>query len=191
MTLRKISEHGLGHLLNPLNPNDESTDWIDAIWEIIVLEASGIPVRRPEWFTLPAVTRQTASTPMLVHRLASKRRRHLLYPDRMKPTNFLLTVHIAPFGHPQGVDPKEFRLIAPFEKDPSRWLRLPWIDIHSGDTYAIATEANADARLARVKSYAEVFSEYVTHPEPKSAGSNGPCSRSDRGVLDRQVVVGT
>jgi hypothetical protein len=28
MILRKNSEHGLGHLLNPLNPEDGSTDWI-------------------------------------------------------------------------------------------------------------------------------------------------------------------
>jgi len=39
--------------------------------------------------------------------------------------NFLLTAHVAPFGHPQGVNPKEFRLIAPFDTDSSKWLRMP------------------------------------------------------------------
>jgi hypothetical protein len=33
--------------------------------------------------------------------------------------NFLLTVHVAPVGHPQEADPKEFRLIAPFNTDPT------------------------------------------------------------------------
>ena len=117
MILRKFSEHGLGHLLNPLNPSDESTDWIKAMWEIIDNEAQGFPIQRPEWFGLPAVGRETASSPTLVQRLTPKKRTRLPYADRIKPMNFLLTAHVAPFGHPQGVDPKEFRLIAPFNTD--------------------------------------------------------------------------
>jgi hypothetical protein len=191
MILRKFSEHGLGHLLNPLNPSDESTDWIKAMWEIIDRKAQGFPVQRPEWFGLPAVGHETASSPSLVQRLTPKKRTRLPYAERIKPMNFLLTAHVAPFGHPHGVDPKEFRLIAPFNTDSSKWLRLPWTDVHSGSIYAITTEPNADSRLVRVKSYAEVFAEYVTHPEPKSATSSGPCSRSDRGLLERQLIVGT
>jgi hypothetical protein len=161
------------------------------MWEIIDSEAQGFPIQRPEWFGLPAVGRETASSPSLVQRLTPKKRTRLPYADRIKPMNFLLTAHVSPFGHPQGVDPKEFRLIAPFNTDSSKWLRMPWTDIHSGNMYAITTEPNADSRLVRVKSYAEVFAEYVTHPEPKSATSCGPCSRSDRGLLERQLIVGT
>jgi hypothetical protein len=191
MILRKFSEHGLGHLLNPLNPSDESTNWIKAMWEIIDNEAQGFPIQRPEWFGLPAVGRETASSPTLVQRLTPKKRKRLSYADRIKPMNFLLTAHVAPFGHPQGVDPKQFRLIAPFNTDSSKWLRMPWTDIHSGNIYAITNDPNADSRLVRVKSYGEVFTEYVTHPELKSAGRAGPCSRSDHGLLERQLIVGT
>jgi hypothetical protein len=39
-----------------------------------------------------------------------------------KPFNFLLSAHVAPFGHPAGYTPERFHLIAPFEPDPRRWL---------------------------------------------------------------------
>ncbi len=68
---------------------------------------------------------------------------------------------------------------------------MRWIEIHSNNLYGITTEPNADSRLVRVKSYADVFAEYLTHPEPKSASGDHPCSRSDRGLLDRQLIVGT
>lgn len=46
--------------------------------------------------------------------------------------------------------------------------------------------------MVRVKSYRDVFADYLTHPEPKSAAANGnPCSRSDIGLLDREPVFGT
>jgi hypothetical protein len=192
MILRKFSEHGLGHLLNPLNPRDESIDWIEAIWEIIDCDALGTLIQRPKWFALPAIGRETASSPLLVNRLTPRGRQRLSYANRIKPMNFLLTAHVAPFGHPQGVDPQEFRLIAPFNTDASKWLRLPWTDIYSGKTYTITTEPNADSRMVRVKSYVDVFAEYITHPEPKSAGPTGaPCSRVDGGLLQRQMIIGT
>jgi len=168
MNLRKFSEHGLGHLLNPTSLDDESVGWIETIWVTIVRQALGFPVSLPEWFTRPAVGRETASKPTLLQRLTSRTRKPLPYADRIKPMNFLLTVHIAPCGYPQGVDPKGFRLIAPFQKDSSKWLRMPWTDIYSGRVYWITTEPDADSRLVRVKSYGEVFADYVTHPEPKS-----------------------
>jgi hypothetical protein len=52
------------------------------------------------------------------------------YADQLKPFNFLLTCHVKPFGHPPGIDPERFHLIAPYERDPSRWLEMPWIDQH-------------------------------------------------------------
>jgi hypothetical protein len=71
-------------------------------------------------------------------------------------------------------------------------MSAPWTDIHSGRTFAITTSANADSRLVRVKSYRDVFADYLTHPEPKSATADGsPCSRSDIGLLDREPVSGT
>ena len=195
MELRKNSEHGLGHLLNPMNPadpKDDSRDWIKEIWRCIVLEALGEPVALPEWMQQPAVSRETATSPMVLARLTPKRRKRLAYAERIKPMNFLLVVHIHPLGYPADVDRTEFRLIAPFTRDASKWMGMTWIEAHSGKTYAITTSANADSRLVRVKSYHDVFADYLTHPEPKSAAANGnPCSRSDIGLLNREPVFGT
>ncbi|SRR6266540_2535995 len=35
-TLRKPSEHGLGHLLNPTDPDDPDRDWIGEAWQFIL-----------------------------------------------------------------------------------------------------------------------------------------------------------
>jgi len=195
MELRKNSEHGLGHLLNPLNPadpEDQSRDWIKEIWRCIVLEALGELVSLPGWMSQPAVSRETASSPMVLERLTPKRRKRLAYAERIKPMNFLLTVHVHPLGYPADVDRTEFRLIAPFTRDASKWLGMRWTEAHSGETFAITTSANADSRLVRVKSYRDVFADYLTHPEPKSAAADGsPCSRSDVGLLNREPVFGT
>jgi hypothetical protein len=36
------------------------------------------------------------------------------YAKQIKPFNFLLTAHVIPFGHPEGVNPEKFHLITPF-----------------------------------------------------------------------------
>jgi hypothetical protein len=37
VTLRKHSEHGLGHLLNPDDPDEPTRAWIKQVWHDIVL----------------------------------------------------------------------------------------------------------------------------------------------------------
>ncbi len=57
----KVSEHGLGHLLNPADPEDESRDWITILWEGMVTEALGYPYTWPRWLSRPAVSRISVS----------------------------------------------------------------------------------------------------------------------------------
>ena len=64
-----------------------------------------------------------ASRPQIVGRLNQADKR-LPYARRIKPFNFLLAAHIAPFGHPRGADPARFQLIAPFTTDASRWTKM-------------------------------------------------------------------
>jgi hypothetical protein len=112
------------------------------------------------------------------------------YAKKIKPYNFLLTCHVKPFGHPTGADPEHFHLIAPYEPDSRRWLKMKWIDQYSGKQYSITTEGNHGNRnCARVKTYDEVAREYEFHPESKCADADGnTCEKPTTGLLQRRQV---
>jgi hypothetical protein len=88
---------------------------------------------------LPAVGRVTITSPAVMRSLA-KLNLGKKYGDRLKPFNFLLSCHVKQFGHPPGIDPERFHLVAPYESDPSRWVEMPWVDQYMGKHYQITTE---------------------------------------------------
>lgn len=187
--IRKYSEHGLGHLLNPIDPEEESRDWIKQIWEMIIAYADHRKVVRPAWMSRPAISRITASAPDLVRRFQDHENED--YADQVKPMNFLITAHLAPLQAPAGISGANFQLIAPYSNDPRRWGLLPWTDYFSGKKYAITTSGDTSRNVVRVKSYADVFEEYRSHPEPKSLGPDGePCGAATIGELARRPVFG-
>ena len=49
----KPSQHALGYLLNPVDPEAESRDWIEELWELEVRKALGLPAREPDWVDRP------------------------------------------------------------------------------------------------------------------------------------------
>jgi hypothetical protein len=193
ITIRKPSEHGLGHLLDPADPAKTAPEhrepfpkWIGQVWEWIVLEALGRPTGRPPWLHRPAVSQVTISTPTLLRPFA-ERRSEVPYGERIKPMNFVLTVHVARLGGPPG-SPR-VHLIAPYTKDAKRWLHMPWTDIYSGRGFGISTAPTMGDQLVQVKCYGDVLREYREHPEAKSAGSDGvPCARETVGLLRRRPV---
>ncbi len=113
-----------------------------------------------------------------------------LYAQQIKPFNFILSAHVAPFGHPIDADPPRFHLIAPYESDPRKWEKLPWIDEYSEKRYRIsASLPSATRSLARVKSYGDVLEEYEYREEAKCADASGaPCDRQSVGLLGRRRV---
>ncbi len=186
LTIVKKSEHGLGHLLNPSNPDSGRTDWIADSWKFIIANAIGIPAHEPAWLDRPAMSRVTLSSPHLYRPFADDSRP---YRARVKPFNFALSAQVAPFGHLAGVDPKRFHLVAPYERDARTWLRLTWMDVHTGAAYAIATGPGVSTRTVRVKSYRDVLAEHCGHPEAKGAAPDGgPCARDTDGLLGRRAV---
>jgi hypothetical protein len=92
--IRKFSEHGLGHLLNPTDPDDESKDWIDQLWKFIVLEARGRVAVYPYWLSRPAISRVSATSPTVVQRLTPRKKRVPYYSERFKPMNFVAQAHV-------------------------------------------------------------------------------------------------
>jgi hypothetical protein len=188
--LVKPSEHGLGHLLNPTNPDSEDRDWIAHLWDGIVHEALGLPYNWPNWLDLPAIGRITASSPQLLEPFAALNRGKP-YAEQVKPTNFLLSAHVAPFGLPPSVDGARFHLIAPYEPDPRTWLTLPWTDRYAGKTYSITTGQSPYATSAvRVKTYRDVLDRYRNHVEAKSlAPDGGVCRGTTTGLLHFRPVT--
>lgn len=104
--------------------------------------------------------------------------------------NFLLTCHVSPFGNPLGTKPERFHLIASYESDPKKWLKLNWIDQYSGKIYRITTEGDYGARdSARVQTYDDIICDYEFHPEAKCTDVNGnPCNKQTIGLLKQRNV---
>jgi hypothetical protein len=187
--VRKYSEHGLGHLLDPTDPGSDNPSWMRRVWEGILAEELGLGHAEPSWLDRPALSRLTVSGPELLRPFAGLNRGKP-YPDQVKPHNFLLAAHVRPFGHPDEVDPARFQLIAPFENDPRKWTKLTWVDRYSGKGYRIdATGDAGGCGVARVQTYRDVLAAFRTHPEAKSAGPDGePCGRGTVGLLGRRAV---
>ena len=185
------SEHGLGHLLNPTDPDNDDREWIAMAWENIIRRALKLPTKPLSFENSPAVGRITVSSPVVVRPLTQLNSgKH--YANQIKPFNFLLTCHVMPFGHPPGTDPQKFHLIAPYQPDPREWTKMEWIDQYSnqGKTYRITTIGHHGTRnTARVKTYGDVLQEYEFHPESKCADANGnPCSKQTVGLLERRHI---
>ncbi len=183
------SEHGLGHLLNPIDLDSQDRDWIAQAWRNITRRALGCTTDRLMFEKSPAVGRVTVSSPAVIRPLAKFNERKK-YGNQIKPFNFLLTCHVNPFGHPPGADPERFHLIAPYQTDPTRWTKMSWIDQYSGKEYRITTVGPHGTRSAvRVKTYGDVLQEYEFHSEAKCADADGkPCSKQTVGRLQRRHI---
>jgi hypothetical protein len=183
------SEHGLGHLLNPTNLQDEDRDWIAQSWLNIIRKAQGLSPERLGFEHSPAVGRITVSSPALMRPL-TKMNDGKKYEDQIKPFNFLLSCHVSPLGHPIGADPEHFHLIAPYESDPQCWTTKEWIDQYTGKTYRITTtEPHGNRHTARVKTYGDVLIEYEFHAETKNADSDrNPSGKQSMGLLQRRHI---
>jgi hypothetical protein len=183
------SQHGLGHLLNPTDPESEDRAWIAQVWLNMVRRAYGLPTEQTRFGNQPAVGRVTVSSPAVMQPLANLNHGKK-YADQVKPFNFLVTCQVKAFGHPTETDPEHFHLIAPYSADSRKWLKTPWIDQYTGKQYAITTDGHHGARsTARVKTYDEIVREYEFHPESKCANAFGiTCTKQTIGLLQRRHV---
>ena len=185
--LRKHSEHGLGHLLNPIDPEDTSRDWIAQIWQYILAADAypGTPAAEPYWLDRIALTRYTINTPRLLKPYEQEK--------RVGPYNFGLLAHVHNTLNWQEL-PRLFLLVAPYESDPREWLDLPWTNAYEpGSRYKIVPYSpgmrkHRGGRIP-VKTYRDVLAEYRIHPEAKSLGPDGKrCSRRTIGLLRRRPL---
>jgi hypothetical protein len=163
------------------------------VWEGIVTEAVGHLFAWPEWLDRPALGRIRASSPATLRSFRTYNRGKP-YAQQVKPANFLLTAYVRRFGHPEGVDPAHFHLVATFESDPRKWPKLPWMNLYDEHStrYRIASEYSdyVAADRVQVKTYGDVRDDYRAHPEAKSLAPDGAvCRGSTVGVLQRRPVT--
>lgn len=182
-------EHGLGHLLNPIDPDNR--DWISHVWLNIIRRALKLATEGLGFEDLPAVGRLAVGSPGAMRPLANLNVGKK-YRDQIKPFNFLLTCHVKQLGHPIDSDPERFHLIAPYESDPRKWIKMEWINQYSesGERYRITTTGHHGSRqTARVKTFGDVLLEYEFHPESKCADADGNvCDKQTIGLLQRRHV---
>jgi hypothetical protein len=183
------SEHGLGHLLNPSDPESDDREWIAQAWLRMIRQHFGKKMSEPAFATLPAVGHTTVSSPNVMRSLKGLNVRKS-YANQIKPFNFLLSCHVRQLGHPPNVNPEKFHLIAPYTSDSREWLKTKWINQYSGKTYRITTEGHhGSLDSARVKTYGEHLREYEVHPEAKCADARGkPCGKQTVGLLQRRHI---
>jgi hypothetical protein len=183
------SEHGLGQLLNPLDTEEDDRRWIPQMWSVVLRETLGLPVERPSWFERPTMIRTSVTSPAVL-RAFGRLNEDKPYVDQVKPFNFVLSA--AGVTPPAGVGLRErFRLVAPWEPDPSRWSKLSWVDLHHPERgpYRITTVAGRSGQ-PKVDTYGDVAEKYTAHPEAKAVGPDGkPCGRGTVGLLQRRPVT--
>jgi hypothetical protein len=183
------SEHGLGHLLNPIDPESPDRGWISQVWTSIIRKAMRLPTDELPFANRPAVGNITISSPAVLRPFATLNDGKP-YAAQLKPFNVLIGTHVRPLGYPVGVSPERFHLVAPYERNPLQWLRMNWIDQYSERAFKITTKGQHGFRTAAcVKTYGEVVAEYETHPEAKCADRDGQvCTRQTIGLLRRRHV---
>lgn len=188
--LIKASEHGLGHLLNPIDPQRDDRDWIRQAWNQIVYQAHALPAEPPQWLNRPAVGRTTITNFPLLGEDFGKINAGKTYPDTIKPFNFLNTAFVDRLDRP--ADEQRMVLIAPYEPDSAKWLDADWTNRYTGNRYRITTQPSAGYERPQhvtIKTYRDVLADYANHPEDKSLGPSGGLSETDSaGLLKRRPV---
>jgi hypothetical protein len=147
--------------------------WIKEGWQRILDHAHGLPSKKPAWFDLPVTRRIAITTPHVMTALRKLDR------DKARPYNFALSPVILDLSG------SAITLLGPFEKDPSRWMGMPYINIHDGSTHTL----DPPILLAMPQTFGTISSQHVKHPEYKSLAPDGGLCQPDSHGLLRQYPV--
>jgi hypothetical protein len=194
--------HGLGFLHAPKHGFNEDVGapvWVIEGWLWILRKLRGENPPRPAWFDLPAMMRCTITTREVLRALQAAQAT-VPYPRRAsKPYNFVMVPLLDDLdGYPADVvDRERFRLIRPFESDPSRWFDDCYVNVHdpnlSNATARKYRLGKPDRRLpseALPKTYGDFIERYPWQRESKSNGPDGePSHARTLGLLSRIPVV--
>jgi hypothetical protein len=100
--------------------------------------------------------------------------------DKARPYNFALSPVIIDLSG------SAVTLLGGFEKNPSRWMEMQYINIHDGTIHTL----DPPTLMAMPQTFGTIFSQYVKHPEYKSLAPDGnPCEGDTQGLLQRYPVT--
>jgi hypothetical protein len=181
VTIVEPKAHGLGYLYPPIDERATKRKWTPEAWEWMLRDELGITTTRPEWLDLPAMMRVVLSTPLVLDRLDRGTR---LY-------NFIFCPLVdSTVGYPQGLDPTDCCLIAPFTKERAVWMTLKCVSVRDGRCFALALEQDVERSKIIPQTYGYILHFYPYHRESKSLGPDGsPCGDRTRGLLLRALIV--
>ena len=181
-------ESVLGMLLSPLAgaPGDDRQEashrWIDEAWRVIGRIWDGEAPSDP-WLALPAVRRIANSTPEINRKNIRSLNRDLAgeplpLAEQCRPFNFFLAATA------MNTDGETRPVLAPFERDPSKWAGLDWRVAETGNVVAIG-----DTGGWRLKTIGEFLKNYAAHRSPEWLDATGlPSGPNSRGVMQRMPV---
>lgn len=192
VVIDKNSEHGLGHLVNPTDPDSEDRRWITQLWQYLISTELGLNVPEPPWLDRPALSRYAVTQTSLLHSFralnAGKN-----YAEQVKPASFMLIAHATKtqLSYQRKTVP-----IASYTPNATQWLNLHWIDRRNpGNTFRVSTLGEWTALepgIVYVRGYRDVLESYRTHVEAKFKQMDGrSCQPTYRGVLRRRHMRGT
>ena len=174
--IHKRSDHGLGYLINPVNPDDDSRDYILAGWEWILRDALGLNAPKPAWFKRPSLRRAANTTPRLLDNFKrfndGKDAR-----EQMRPFTFMMVAKQKPAGKDPLTGEVCFQsingpcaLVAPYESDPRKWsvdeYRKTKGEIRKGDLVSWINHYNPDrAAPHEITTHRNPFAEELGDPD--------------------------
>ena len=130
----------------------------------LISRALGSECETFDWCERPAIYRVGATTPSVLKALA-RSETATDYGARVKPFNFLLGAVPDPLA--REARGGELHLVAPYERNPRKWLRARWVDVCSGERVRVSTTTNAVGDAIRVKTYGDVLTCMSFIPRPR------------------------
>ena len=181
--LRKVSAHGLGHLIAPYQRDDKSDlgdaqPWQQDFWLEIIKAALQNNHAQPDFqklknFNMPAVSRYGATTPALL-KWFDKHNENKAYRDRVRPFNFSLTMQAQmKFQGRRRNQNSALRPVAPFDKNLKKSV-----------TQCFDRNTGEKVNKSQLKTYLDVLAQYHMHPETKFLNGD----YLDRGFTKRRHV---
>jgi hypothetical protein len=203
--LRKVSAHGLGHLLPPYENAEAPSNipppavplhelgverWQYDLWyraAYAAIHEEPVDLDMLPNLDRPAMADHTVTTPTVEDWIAPLNKGRD-YETSLRPFGFFIAPITGGLGAPLGRAGKRFRLLGTYNRDADQWLTQDYVDIHTGRSFRIST-TRYDASTARVRTYRQIVGAYLTHPDPKRIGPDGTiCARGTRGILQPRHI---